>query len=281
MRLVNGLAGPVPFPRMVGLGVPPPTASASSIQQQPSRPAPSPPTNLNNAVFPPLTPDRAAVYQTAFDQLDSDKDGIVQGVDCFATFMRSGLSKSSLKDIWDLVAGEQGQLNRHQFVQCLYLIECIKSGMKLPQSLPSGQFPPVSQDSMSVASMVNRPQNDIYSGATLTIPPLPDKAVYVPGHKPQVAFQSAVPPPLNAQQAANLTSQEMERMQKEREAAVAQEVERRRAEEQRVAAAARREFYTQALADLRVAQGKVSRMLVEAQQRLELEKSEAEAMERQ
>ena len=281
MRLINGLTGPVPVPRMAGLGTPAgvgPGQTVSLPSQQPSRPAPAPPARSGTTEFPPLSPDKASVYQTAFEQLDTDKDGLVQGVDCFATFMRSGLPKSSLKEIWDLVAGEQGQLNRHQFVQCLYLIECVKAGIPLPTSLPRGQFPPVTQ---GVASMMTQNSSDIYSGPTLTIPTLPDRAVYAPAPAPQVAFQSAVPPPLTAEQSSQLSSQEMERLQKERESAVAQEAERHRAEEQRVAAAARREFYTKALAELRVSQGKVSRMLVEAQQRLEMEKSEAEEMESQ
>lgn len=40
-----------------------------------------------------------------------------QGVDCFGAFMQSGLPKEMLKAVWDLVAGDAGQLSRHQFVQ--------------------------------------------------------------------------------------------------------------------------------------------------------------------
>ena len=40
-----------------------------------------------------------------------------QGVDCFGAFMQSGLPKEVLKAVWDLVAGDAGQLSRHQFVQ--------------------------------------------------------------------------------------------------------------------------------------------------------------------
>lgn len=40
-----------------------------------------------------------------------------QGVDCFGVFMQSGLPKEVLKAVWDLVAGDAGQLSRHQFVQ--------------------------------------------------------------------------------------------------------------------------------------------------------------------
>lgn len=41
----------------------------------------------------------------------------MQGVHCFGAFMQSGLPKEVLKAVWDLVAGDEGQLSRHQFVQ--------------------------------------------------------------------------------------------------------------------------------------------------------------------
>ena len=33
-----------------------------------------------------------------------------QGTDCFGAFMQSGLPKASLKQIWDLVAGDEPRL---------------------------------------------------------------------------------------------------------------------------------------------------------------------------
>lgn len=69
--------------------------------------------------FPPLAPSQAVAFQTAFAQLDTNRDGWVQGVDCFAAFMQSGLPKATLKQVWDVVAGDDGQLNMHQFVQVI------------------------------------------------------------------------------------------------------------------------------------------------------------------
>ncbi len=112
LRLVNGLAGPVPLPRMQGMSVPrgidlpthllppgtpgaaapqpgavvpqrPPPPSPAAAQPSPARPAPAmppagvPPTAAG-AVFPPLSGEQAAAYQTAFSQLDTDRDGFVQ-----------------------------------------------------------------------------------------------------------------------------------------------------------------------------------------------------------
>jgi hypothetical protein len=196
--------------------------------------------------------------------------------------MRSGLPKDILKSIWDVVAGDEGHLNRHQFVQCLYLVDCAKIGIPVPLVLPPGQFPPT-QGAFGLQGMVGRSQQqqDIYQTGQLGVAPMPERAVYVTGAAPAVAFQSQVPPAPTAVQASGLAAAEAARLHEERENALRQEQERQRAEEERVAAAARREYYTQALASLRLAQSKVARTLNEAQQRLEMEQREAEGMENQ
>eukprot|EP01026_Neomeris_dumetosa_P081451 TRINITY_DN91576_c0_g1_i3.p1 TRINITY_DN91576_c0_g1~~TRINITY_DN91576_c0_g1_i3.p1 ORF type:complete len:261 (+),score=43.33 TRINITY_DN91576_c0_g1_i3:263-1045(+) len=60
--------------------------------------------------------------------------------------MRWGLPRETLKSMWGLVAGDAGELDSQQFVQCLYLMEQIKRGVPLPPALPPGQFPPVQAD---------------------------------------------------------------------------------------------------------------------------------------
>ena len=50
----------------------------------------------------------------------------VQGQDCFGAFMAWGLPKEVLREIWALVAGSQGQLDKHQFVSALYLMDSVK-----------------------------------------------------------------------------------------------------------------------------------------------------------
>lgn len=122
---------------------------------------------------------------------------------------------------------------------------------------------------------------DIYSAGPLAAPPMPQRASFIPGPAPAIAFQSQVPPSPQPNRLTGLSQAEISRLDSERQAALQQEAERKKAEEERLAFAARREFYTQSLADLRVAQSKVSRTLVEAQQRAEMERSEADAMEAQ
>jgi len=131
LRLVNGLSGAVPPPRIHGLEVPVGTFAGPMVSpprtsfSQASVAAPPGPRSVNN--FPPLLPEKAASYQTAFEQLDGDKDGLVLGVECFPTFMRSGLPQSALKAIWDVVAGNAGSLNRHQFIQVsMRMFQCLR-----------------------------------------------------------------------------------------------------------------------------------------------------------
>lgn len=140
--IVNGLAGAVPPPQMQGLEVPlslvPGGGDAGPEGRQRH-------VDAARGGYPVLGNEKAISYQTAFDQLDLDGDGLVKGGECFGAFMQSGLSKGQLKLIWDVVAGNEGSLNRHQFIQCLYLIDCAKMNIAIPTVLPEGQFPPMEQ----------------------------------------------------------------------------------------------------------------------------------------
>ena len=42
--------------------------------------------------------------------------------------MQSGLPKHVLKDIWAVVAGDEGRLNQAQFLGCMYLLDQAKRG---------------------------------------------------------------------------------------------------------------------------------------------------------
>lgn len=113
MRLVNGLAGPIRPPALQGLAIPkgidlpaaprgpagpagpvpaPPGAAGlppPPVALPPQRAAPYPPPGAPAApvgamaggagpLFPPLSPEQANAFQTAFTQLDTDRDGWVQ-----------------------------------------------------------------------------------------------------------------------------------------------------------------------------------------------------------
>lgn len=49
-----------------------------------------------------------------------------QGKDCFGAFMQWGLPKEVLRDVWNLVAKGQGQLDAKQFISCVYFMDSVK-----------------------------------------------------------------------------------------------------------------------------------------------------------
>ena len=57
---------------------------------------------------------------------------MLQGGECFGLFMQSGLPKHVLKDVWAVVAGDEGRLNLAQFLGCMYLLDQAKRGKVLP-----------------------------------------------------------------------------------------------------------------------------------------------------
>ena len=116
--------------------------------------------------------------------------------------------------------------SRHQFVQALYLIDCVKRGMAVPAALPPGPFPPVA-GTVNLGSMQG-PPSDIYSGATLVIPPMVPRQAYHPQPAAgPLPFASQVPG-LPADRLATLPPHERARLEGEREAALRAEEEQRR-----------------------------------------------------
>jgi hypothetical protein len=198
--------------------------------------------------------------------------------------MQSGLYKDALRHIWSVVAGDAGSLSGHQFIQATYLIDCAKKGIPLPNALPAGQFPPVS-GTVNLAADAAGQQGDIYSSASMQAPELVPKASYdatltKQQHQQQVAAATASVIPVFAPSAvSDLAAADAARLEAERQAAIRAEKEQKKLEEERLAAEAKRAFFTNALAELRVAESKVQRATVEIQQRLELEAAEANGIE--
>ena len=292
-RIINGLGEKVGVPRMTGLndGIGNDASAVPVVQTRSSVTSVTSVTSVSrthDGVFPPMTAEKARVYQTAFDQLDSGNRQILTGTVCFGAFMQSGLSKGTLKDIWDVVAGNSGELNRHQFVQCMYLIDWVKGsgqGKPVPKQLPP-QFPPVA-DAGGIGGVLGRAvaggPGDIFSGGAALAVPMPGRAVFTS------AADAADAPAVAAAQAMHtanalypsLSAQEQENLAEQERLANAQAEQLRRAEQQRKEIAERQQFYTSALADLRLSQSKSSRGLVEAEQRLEMERKACAEMEAQ
>ena len=277
--IVNGLAGAVVPPRMQGMEVPESLMGKEEKVTHKVKAPSSTSVSSSSQGYPVLKQDTVVGYQTAFDQLDGDRDGLVKGSECFQAFMQSGLSKSALKSIWDVVAGNEGALNRHQFIQCMYLIECAKKNYPIPDVLPAGQFPPTER--IDVEGLYGQGEQGV--GSILSeIGEMPAKVQYQGasgGHA--VQFTSILAPKPSESELHGLSASEKNQLEMERKMAEQKEMDLKKLEEERAAVAARHEFYMQSLGDLRLSQSKVSRGLVEAEQRLEMERKECVEMEEQ
>ena len=126
----------------------------------------------NAFVVTPQTGTTAGSYSTElldaygreFSSLDDDGDGEVSGQVCFPVFVSSGLDRSVLKEIWDLVAGRAGALNRQQFIQCKQLINLKLEGKPLPASPFAPSFPD------TPSSAMNRSPQSLHQGASNILP---------------------------------------------------------------------------------------------------------------
>jgi len=122
-------------------------------------------------------------------------------------------------------------------------------------------------------------KGDIYT--TLKVGELPPKVEYQ-GNVPSSFTHASMLPPRPAQQTlAGLTTLEVSQLDLERNNAEKKEEDYRRLEEEKAAAIAKREFFTSALAELRMSESRISRALVEAEQRAEMEKQECIQIESQ
>ena len=302
-RVVNGLGGRVGVPRMAGLNDGDGDAAVVAVVSRAGVSRPLVPSRSSatqdqlgggleeRAAFPLMTAEKARQYQTAFEQLDTANRRVLSGTACFGMFMQSGLSKGTLKDIWDVVAGRSAELNGHQFIQCMYLIDWVKlrgPGAVVPKALPA-QFPP--GGTLPFDSGMSLGGTGWGQGPAAELQrQMPERAVFASGgvasnpsnpSNPSSAGKAAVAAYTGAAQFASLSVEEQSNLAEQERLAREQEERLELVEQQRKEIAARQEFYTSALADLRIAQSNSSRGLVEAEQRLEMERKACEEMEAQ
>lgn len=279
--ILIGLGPALPPPTMAGLeglktAVPqilPEAQAAPQVQAQVAQ--------QTDAGFPPMTGDDVQRYQGIFAKLDSDRDGYVLGQDCFGAFMEWGLPKEVLREVWALVAGNQGQLDKHQFVSALYLMDSVKKGMRLPQSLPSKNFPPLSADlgaDVTVSDILagHAQGQDVFS-RQIAVPPLPSKARYV-GPSGAVEAASRVPPADEAA-LAGLEYSDRQRLMKERSEAAGLDRGHAKAQSDVEAAKRQQAFFQQHLQELTIFKAKTSAALLQAEEWASREKREAESLQ--
>jgi len=85
-------------------------------------------------------------HDTKFYQLEL-QNGKASGNQVMSVMMQSGLTREVLKTIWDLSDIDQdGKMDHEEFALCMYLIDMVKGGIKLPPTLPIALIPPGKRD---------------------------------------------------------------------------------------------------------------------------------------
>eukprot|EP00884_Botryococcus_braunii_P008864 jgi/Botrbrau1/1797/Bobra.0217s0048.1 len=154
-----GMGPALPPPTMAGLEIPKSVLTQQSWQTVPPaasyQAAAGPGAALAVqpvAAFPPLQPADLQQYRLLFAQVDTNRDGLVTGAECYQTFLSWNLPKTVLKDIWAVVAGDNGELTEQQFIACLYLMDLARRGVPPPSQLPPGQFPPLASSAPALSA---------------------------------------------------------------------------------------------------------------------------------
>ena len=69
--------------------------------------------------------------------------GYVSGASAKTVLASSGVPKTALRKIWELSdIDKDGQLDKNEFVVCLYLVDMVKRGEELPAKLDASVMPP-------------------------------------------------------------------------------------------------------------------------------------------
>ncbi|KAI0222733.1 Epidermal growth factor receptor substrate 15-like 1 [Lamellibrachia satsuma] len=137
----------------IGLIASPPSSATVSVSSPPpigiGRGSPTAPASV---AVPPggapaigwvVTPVEKAKFEEMFIQIDTDMDGLVNGIELREIFLQSGLNQAVLAHIWTLCDTRGvGQLNLEQFCLAMYLVQLKLTGVDPPQTLPANMVPP-------------------------------------------------------------------------------------------------------------------------------------------
>lgn len=90
-----------------------------------------------------VTPAERIRFDGIFARSDSDKDGLVSGLEIKDVFMQSGIPQMCLAQIWALCdTNQSGKLTSEQFALAMWLVERKKNGIEPPNVLAPNMIPP-------------------------------------------------------------------------------------------------------------------------------------------
>jgi len=89
-----------------------------------------------------VTSAMKASYDLKFHEL-SLQGGKASGGQIMNVMLKSGLQRETLKAVWTLAdIDSDGKMDHEEFALCLFLIDHVKKGLKLPPTLPMRMVPP-------------------------------------------------------------------------------------------------------------------------------------------
>lgn len=99
-----------------------------------------------------ITPEIKAKYDTYFEGIDKNHEGIVSGEQARGLFMASNLPQNILAGIWGLCdIQKNGKLNAEQFALAMFLIAEKVRGKEVPKELTANMIPPSLRKQQTVA----------------------------------------------------------------------------------------------------------------------------------
>ncbi|CAI2345946.1 unnamed protein product [Caenorhabditis sp. 36 PRJEB53466] len=103
-----------------------------------------------------------ADHADQFAQIDTNRDGLVDGQDMRGPMMATGLTPQILAHVWALADTKKcGQLNLEQFAVTMHLLEMAKRGEPIPVELPAHLIPPSSRPTDLPPALPHQPQQSV------------------------------------------------------------------------------------------------------------------------
>uniref|UniRef100_A0A1Y9H2K0 Epidermal growth factor receptor substrate 15-like 1 n=2 Tax=Anopheles dirus TaxID=7168 RepID=A0A1Y9H2K0_9DIPT len=130
-----------PLPAALTRPPPPMTAAAPIIPPVPLMTlGGSAPIEVTSWVVSPL---ERCKYEEIFNKSDTDRDGLVSGLEIKDVFLQSGVAQNKLAHIWALCdTNQSGKLKLEEFCLAMWFVDRAKKGIDPPQSLAPNMVPP-------------------------------------------------------------------------------------------------------------------------------------------
>ncbi|XP_049547721.1 epidermal growth factor receptor substrate 15-like 1 isoform X2 [Anopheles darlingi] len=111
-----------------------------------------------------VSPLERCKYEEIFNNSDTDRDGLVSGLEIKDVFLQSGVAQNKLAHIWALCDTHQsGKLKLEEFCLAMWFVDRAKKGIDPPQSLAPNMVPP----SLRKSSIIQEPPQPTYSNPEL------------------------------------------------------------------------------------------------------------------